>query len=162
MIVRGKSLDATMSRYLCDRIAAQPNIEVLANTEVVALGGENGALQTVSWRDRKTGVQTPHDIHHLFLLIGAAPNTVWLTKSNIVLDAKGFVSAEAFAGEGRFPLQTNRPGIFAIGDVRSGSVKRVAASVGEGAQVVAAIHAYLAANGAEKEVVNPAGGSVRA
>jgi thioredoxin reductase (NADPH) len=161
MIVRGKSLDATMSRYLCDRIAAQPNIEVLTETEVVALTGQDGMLEKVSWRGRRTGAQTTRDIRHLFLLIGAEPNTNWLGLSDIERDAKGFVCADAFQDKGKFPLQTNRPGIFAIGDVRSGSVKRVAASVGEGAQVVAAIHAYLAANGIPEEIVNPAGGSVR-
>lgn len=161
MIVRGKSLDATMSRYLCDRIAAQPNIEVLTETEVVALTGQDGMLEKVSWRGRRTGAQTTRDIRHLFLLIGAEPNTNWLGLSDIERDAKGFVCADAFQDKGKFPLQTNRPGIFAIGDVRSGSVKRVAASVGEGAQVVAAIHAYLAANGNPEEIVNPAGGSVR-
>jgi thioredoxin reductase (NADPH) len=147
MIVRGKSLDATMSRYLCDRIAAQPNIEVLTGTEVVALSGGNGMLDEVRWRDRNTGSETAHAIQHLFLFIGAAPNTNWLGLSGIALDPKGFVQADALAGEGRFPLQTNKPGIFAIGDVRAGSVKRVAASVGEGAQVVVAIHAWLAAKG---------------
>ena len=161
MIVRGKSLDATMSRYLCDRIAAQPNIEVLTETEVVALQGQTGMLEKVTWRDRKTGAETTRGIRHLFLFIGAAPNTDWLAQSDIERDAKGFVCADAFQDKGRFPLQTNRPGIFAIGDVRSGSVKRVAASVGEGAQVVAAIHAYLAANGAPEEIVNPARGAVR-
>jgi len=161
MIVRGKSLDATMSRYLCDRIAAQPNIEVLTETEVVALTGQDGMLEKVSWRGRRTGAQTTRDIRHLFLLIGAEPNTNWLGLSDIERDAKGFVCADAFQDKGKFPLQTNRPGIFAIGDVRSGSVKRVAASVGEGAQVVAAIHAYLAANGTPEEIVNPAGGSIR-
>jgi thioredoxin reductase (NADPH) len=161
MIVRGKSLDATMSRYLCDRIAAQPNIEVLTETEVVKLSGDNGMLEKVSWRGRKSGAEASHDIRHLFLLIGAEPNTNWLALSDIERDAKGFVCADAFQDKGKFPLQTNRPGIFAIGDVRSGSVKRVAASVGEGAQVVAAIHAYLAANGTPEEIVNPAGGSVR-
>ncbi len=162
MIVRGKSLDATMSRYLCDRIAAQPNIEVLTQTEVVALSGDNGALETVSWRERTSGASATRDIRHLFLLIGAAPNTDWLAQSKIERDDKGFICADAFQGAGKFPLQTNRPGVFAIGDVRSGSVKRVAASVGEGAQVVAAIHAYLAANGSREEAVNPSGGSVRA
>ncbi|MBV9991047.1 MAG: FAD-dependent oxidoreductase [Alphaproteobacteria bacterium] len=135
MIVRGKSLDATMSRYLCDRIAAQPNIAVLTETEVVALAGENGALEEVTWRHAK-GETTCRRIRHLFLLIGAAPNTHWLAKSGIALDAKGFVETQN--------LMTNKRGIFAIGDVRSGSVKRVAASVGEGAQVVAAIHSFLA------------------
>jgi thioredoxin reductase (NADPH) len=161
MIVRGKSLDATMSRYLCDRIAAQPNIEVLTETEVVALQGPNGMLEKVTWRDRKGGAEATHDIRHLFLFIGAAPNTDWLAQSDIARDDKGFVCADAFQGAGKFPLQTNRSGIFAIGDVRSGSVKRVAASVGEGAQVVAAIHAYLAANGTPEEIVNPARGSIR-
>jgi thioredoxin reductase (NADPH) len=161
MIVRGKSLDATMSRYLCDRIAAQANIEVLTETEVVALSGDNGMLEKVTWRGRGSGVAATRDIHHLFLLIGAAPNTDWLAQSKIERDDKGFICADAFQGAGKFPLQTNRPGIFAIGDVRSGSVKRVAASVGEGAQVVAAIHAYLAVNGSANEAVNPAGGTVR-
>ncbi|HEY6579342.1 MAG TPA: FAD-dependent oxidoreductase [Rhizomicrobium sp.] len=145
MIVRGKSLDATMSRYLCDRIAAQPNIEVLTQTEVIALDGNDGALKTVRWRNRETGEESVHTMRHLFLLIGAAPNTVWLTRSGIEVDAKGFVCAESLAGDGRLPFQTSRPGIFAVGDVRAGSVKRVAAAVGEGSQVVAAIHAWLAA-----------------
>lgn len=161
MLVRGKNLDATMSRYLCDRIAAQPNIEVITEAEVVALGGDSGMLEKVTWRDRKTGTEETCDIRHLFLLIGAAPNTEWLGQSDIQRDAKGFVCADAFQDKGRFPLQTNRPGIFAIGDVRSGSVKRVAASVGEGAQVVAALHAYLAANGTPEDAVNTAGGSIR-
>jgi thioredoxin reductase (NADPH) len=136
MIVRGKSLDATMSRYLCDRIAAQPNIEVLTGTEVAALSGANGALEEVRWRNRATGAEDSRPIRHLFLLIGAAPNTKWLAQSGIRLDEKGFVRTDG--------LMTNRRGVFAIGDVRSGSVKRVASSVGEGAQVVAAIHGYLA------------------
>jgi thioredoxin reductase (NADPH) len=138
MIVRGKSLDATMSRYLCDRIAAQPNIEVLTETEVVALAGEEGALDEVTWRNRVTGEERKKSIRHVFLLIGAAPNTDWLAQSGIALDEKGFVRTD-------ISMMTNKPGVFAIGDVRSGSVKRVAAAVGEGAQVVAAIHAWLAA-----------------
>jgi thioredoxin reductase (NADPH) len=137
MIVRGASLDATMSRYLCDRIAAQPNIEVLTHTEVTALSGHGGVLERVTWRGAD-GAQTTHDIGHLFLFIGATPRTAWLKTQDIALDAKGFVLAD---------LQTSRPGIFAIGDVRAGSAKRVAAAVGEGAQVVAAIHAYLASSG---------------
>jgi thioredoxin reductase (NADPH) len=152
MIVRGKSLDATMSRYLCDRIAAQPNIEVLTETEVVGLSGDNGALDTVRWRNTKAGTEGNYPISHLFLLIGAAPNTKWLAASGIDLDDKGFVKADAFAGDGRYPLMTNRRGIFAIGDVRSGSVKRVASAVGEGAQVVATIHAYLADIGKDDSV----------
>jgi thioredoxin reductase (NADPH) len=144
MIVRGKALDATMSRYLCDRIAAQPNVEVLTGTEVTGLEGSGGALERVRWRDRATGHETTHPIRHLFLLIGAAPNTKWLARSGVEVDAKGFVCAEPFAGNGRHPFQTNCPGIFAVGDVRAGSVKRVAAAVGEGSQVVATLHAFLA------------------
>ena len=144
MIVRGRSLDATMSRYLCDRIAAQPNIEVLTGTEVVGLAGEEGALDEVTWRNRLTGEERKRAIRHVFLLIGAAPNTDWLAQSGIALDEKGFVHADA-------SMMTNKRGVFAIGDVRSGSVKRVAAAVGEGAQVVAAIHAWLAA---EKEAAH--------
>lgn len=144
MIVRGSSLSATMSRYLCERIAAQSNIEVLTGTELTELQGQDGQLGSLSWRERHTGVTTVRPIHHLFLLIGADPNTAWLSQCNIEVDAKGFVCAEAFTVNGRLPFETNRPGVFAIGDIRAGSVKRVAAAVGEGAQVVAALHRYLA------------------
>jgi thioredoxin reductase (NADPH) len=154
MIVRGTSLTATMSRYLCDRIAAQPNIEVLVETEVTALEGKDGSLERICWRNRESGEATCRDIRHLFLLIGAAPNTNWLAQSGLTLDAKGFVETEADAEKGRQPFETNRHGIFAIGDVRSNSVKRVASSVGEGAQVVAAIHAYLAAQNQNAEAAH--------
>ncbi|HTT82923.1 MAG TPA: FAD-dependent oxidoreductase [Rhizomicrobium sp.] len=153
MIVRGKGLDATMSRYLCDRIAAQPNIEVLTQAEVTGLEGTNGSLDAVRWKSRATGEETSHPIRHLFLFIGAAPNTTWLAQSGIKVDAKGFVCAEPFDGQGRLPFQTNRPGVFAVGDVRSGSVKRVAAAVGEGSQVVATLHAFLAARNAENAAI---------
>ncbi len=152
MIVRGKNLTDTMSRYLCDRIAAQPNIEVILQSEVVALEGANGMLERVRWRDRTTRTEQSRDIGHLFLLIGAAPNTRWLSQSGIALDEKGFVEASAFAIDGRAPLETNKHGVFAIGDVRAGSIKRVAASVGEGAQVVAAIHTLLS----ESDATTPA------
>ena len=144
MVVRGAGLEASMSRYLIDRIAAQPNIQVLTQTEVSALQGTAGALETIGLRHRVSGEETHHPLRHLFLFIGADPNTDWLAGSDVALDAKGFVLAEAAVGPGRRPLETSRPGVFAIGDVRSGSVKRVAAAVGEGAQVVAAIHAFLA------------------
>ena len=150
MIVRGKSLDATMSRYLCERIAAQPNIEVLTQTEIAALEGANGAFQRVRWINRTTGEETVRPIRHLFLLIGAAPNAGWLAQSGIEVDAKGFICAEPLAGNGRYPFQTSMSGVFAVGDVRSGSVKRVAAAVGEGSQVVATLHAWLAREGVEK------------
>ncbi len=146
MIVRGKSLDATMSRYLCDRIAAQENIEVLTETEIAELDGSGGSLERVRWKNRASGEETVRPIRHLFLLIGAEPNTSWLAHAGIDVDAKGFVQAQSFAGNGRLPFETNLSGVFAIGDVRAGSVKRVAAAVGEGAQVVATLHAWLAAN----------------
>jgi thioredoxin reductase (NADPH) len=145
LLARGKSLEATMSRYLCSRIAAQPNIEVLTETEVTALEGADGVLEYVHWRKRGSEAETRRAISHVFLFIGAAPNTGWLAECGIARDEKGFVLAPALANDGRYPFETNRSGIFAIGDVRSGSVKRVAAGVGEGAQVVAALHAYLAA-----------------
>jgi thioredoxin reductase (NADPH) len=144
--VRGADLASSMSRYLVDRIAAQPNIEVLTDTEVTGLEGAPGALEAIRWRNRRTGAETDQALRHLFLFIGASPNTEWLSPSGVALDAKGFVrtgdelSAECGA------LETSRRGVFAIGDVRAGSIKRVAAAVGEGAQVVAAIHAHLAAN----------------
>jgi thioredoxin reductase (NADPH) len=144
LLIRGPRLDANMSRYLVDRIAAQPNIEVLVQTEVTALEGESGVLEAVRWRDLSSGKETRRRIRHMFLFIGAEPHTAWLSPSDVQLDAKGFVRTGAELGDGRAALETSRPGIFAIGDVRAGSVKRVAAAVGEGAQVVAALHAYLA------------------
>lgn len=144
MLVRGRALADTMSEYLCGRIAAQPNIEVLLQTEVVELEGSNGQLESVAWRQRATGATTSRPIHHVFLLIGAEPNTSWLSKCNIEVDPKGFVRADAFAATDGLPFETSVPGIFAIGDIRADSIKHVAAAVGEGAQVVAALHRYLA------------------
>jgi len=143
MIVRGRSLQSTMSQYLCERIAAQANIEVLLENEVVELQGEHGQLQSIAWKNRRTGEITRRPLHHLFLLIGADPNTAWLSQCDVEVDDKGFVRADPFATDGRLPFQTNRVGVFAIGDIRSGSIKRVAAAVGEGAQVVATLHRHL-------------------
>jgi thioredoxin reductase (NADPH) len=148
MLVRGASLEATMSRYLVDRIAALPNIELHLRTEVSGLEGANGSLDAIRTRPRGGGEETQHKASHLFLFIGADPNTDWLAGSGVALDAKGFVRTGPDAGPGeRHPLETRRAGVFAIGDVRCGSIKRVAASVGEGAQVVAALHAFLARTG---------------
>jgi thioredoxin reductase (NADPH) len=132
-----------MSRYLIERITALPNVEVLTQTKVSALEGEGGALHAVRWRHLPSGEETTRPIRHLFLFIGADPNTSWLSGC-VALDGKGFVRTDVDLGPGRPALETSHPGVFAIGDVRCGSVKRVAAAVGEGAQVVAAIHAYLA------------------
>ncbi|TGQ51476.1 cyclic nucleotide-binding domain-containing protein [Mesorhizobium sp. M1C.F.Ca.ET.193.01.1.1] len=147
LLVRRDGLDATMSRYLVERIEAQPNIEVLTETEIVALDGHDGNLDNVRWRSRATGVETTRPIRHLFLFIGADPNTDWLARCNVALDAKGFVRTGPDVAPGHGLMETSRGGVFAIGDVRCGSTKRVAAAVGEGAQVVAALHAYLARNG---------------
>jgi thioredoxin reductase (NADPH) len=143
LLARGASLEASMSHYLVERIKAQPNIAVLTRTEIVALDGAGGTLETVRWRDGASGAETTRPIRHVFLFIGADPNTAWLARCDVALDAKGFVRT----GDGsaaQHALETSRPGVFAIGDVRAGSVKRVAAAVGEGAQVVAALHAHLA------------------
>jgi len=143
-LVRGPGLEASMSRYLIDRLAALPNVEVLTQTEVSALEGQGGVLDAIRWRQRPSDREIRQPIRHLFLFIGADPNTEWLSQYGVALDDKGFVRTDAnLVNEGR-PLETSRPGVFAIGDVRSGSVKRVAAAVGEGAQVVAALHAFLA------------------
>jgi len=144
LIARGESLAASMSRYLVERIQAQKNIHVLTGCDVVQLSGRDGVLERVRWRERSRAEETERQIRHLFLFIGAEPNTDWLATGGVVLDDKGFVKTGTEAGPGRHPLETSRSGVFAIGDVRSGSVKRVASSVGDGAQVVAAIHAYLA------------------
>jgi thioredoxin reductase (NADPH) len=144
MIVRGAELSATMSRYLVDRIESNPNIEVLTRAAIVALEGRDGRLEAVRCR-RATGEELEHPMRHLFLFIGAEPNTDWLVDSGIALDPKGFVLTGEDAGGDRHALETSRRGVFAIGDVRAKSVKRVAAAVGEGAQVVAALHSFLAA-----------------
>ena len=136
-----------MSRYLIDRIAAQPNIELLTHSEVMRLEGKEGQLDTVTWRNSRNGEETRRAMRHLFLFIGADPNTDWLSGSGVALDAKRFVLTGLDAAADRRPLETSLRGVFAIGDVRSNSVKRVAAAVGEGAQVVAAIHAFLANQG---------------
>ena len=155
LLVRGQSLAETMSQYLVDRIAAAGNIEVLTNTEVVALSGSpEGQLERIRWRHGPSGKETERPMRHLFLFIGAEPATSWL-EGCVSLDAKGFVETGASApiqGAGAggstpraLSLQASAPGVFAVGDVRSGSVKRVGAAIGEGAAVVAQLHIHLAA-----------------
>jgi thioredoxin reductase (NADPH) len=143
LLVRGKSLAAKMSRYLVDRIAGLANVEVLTQTNITGLEGSNGILEAVRWRG-PAGEETRHPLRHLFLFIGADPNTDWLTGSGLALDRKGFLLTGTEANEKSGPLETSVRGVFAIGDVRAGSTKRVAAAVGEGAQAVAALHAFLA------------------
>jgi thioredoxin reductase (NADPH) len=145
LLVRGTSLDASMSRYLVDRIGALPNVEVILNAEVNGLEVQDGLLEAIRWRLNPSGVENRRALRHLLLFIGAGPNTDWLAGSGVALDPKGFVLTGAEAAADRKPLETSRRGVFAIGDVRSGSVKRVAAAVGEGAQVVATLHGVLTA-----------------
>ncbi len=150
LVVRGDGLEASMSRYLVDRIAALPNVTIHTGSEVAALHGDReSGLMGAEFSHREGGV-TRCDLRHLFLFIGADPNTSWLDGC-VALDSKGFVVTGADAhGEAwpldraPLPLETSRPRVFAIGDVRAGSTKRVAAAVGEGAAVVAQLHGLLA------------------
>ena len=151
LVVRGEGLEVSMSRYLIDRIRALPNVELHTKTEIVGLEGNQATgLTGAVFRDRTTGATHTCPLRHLFLFIGADPNASWLDDC-VAVDEKGFVvTGAAFAqgngaiGRASLPLETNRPGVFAIGDVRAGSTKRVAAAVGEGAAVVAQIHSALA------------------
>jgi thioredoxin reductase (NADPH) len=154
MLVRGPNLAESMSQYLIDRINARPNIELLTYTEVIALNGSSdGALQDVRWRDSRTGTETEKPIRNVFVFIGADPATEWLKNCDIALDSKGFVRTDANVAPYDFrsnngsdrpqSLSTSLPGVFAVGDVRAGSVKRVGAAIGEGAAVVAQIHGFL-------------------
>jgi thioredoxin reductase (NADPH) len=141
MVVRGKSLEASMSQYLVDRIRALSNVEVLLRTEICGLQGADAMLEKVRWRDQDSGAETERPIAHVFSFIGADPNTDWLVDGGVTLDEKGFIVTGL---DGRHPLETCSEGVFAVGDVRRGSVKRVAAAVGEGSTVVSAIHVWLA------------------
>ncbi|HEU4550623.1 MAG TPA: FAD-dependent oxidoreductase [Rhizomicrobium sp.] len=141
MVVRGRSLEASMSQYLVDRIRGLPNVEILLGTEVTALAGNEDGLSHVRLKQRDNGAEYDRECRHMFSFIGADPNTGWLADANVKLDAKGFVVT---GEDGRHPYQTCRDGVYAVGDVRAGSVKRVAAAVGEGSTVVAAIHGWLA------------------
>jgi len=149
VLVRGNGLAASMSRYLIDRIAATPSIAVHYHTEIAALHGDGDTrLAGVTLKDRRGGEERYHDVRNVFLFVGADPETGWLRNCAVKLDANGFVvTGGAAAGRiGRAPasLESSVPGVFAVGDVRSGSVKRVGGAIGEGASVVALIHAYLA------------------
>lgn len=155
MLVRGSGLADTMSRYLIQRIAENPAIELHCNTEIVALDG-NGKLERVTWMDKSTGQKSHHDIGHVFIMAGASPRTEWL-RGCIALDDKGFIvtGRDLDSSTGMFPsspwpltrspqmLETSLPGVFAVGDVRSGNVKRVASAVGEGAISVHLVHRTL-------------------
>jgi thioredoxin reductase (NADPH) len=141
LVVRAAGLEASMSRYLIDRVSATQNVELFPHMAVTGISGtDEGLLQSVDLTCQHTGNQRQLDAEHMFLFIGAEPSSQWLDR-RIALDKKGFVLTGAAS---TLPLETSSPGVFAVGDVRSGSVKRVAAGVGEGAAVVAQIHSYLA------------------
>lgn len=143
VVVRGAGLAATMSDYLVQRIESSPQITVHPFTEITKLSGDD-YLRQVTLTSRKTGEGKAHPISNLFLMIGAIPNTDWLNGC-LTLDDKGFVKTGQDA-DGKAlasPFATTTPGVFAVGDVRSGSVKRVASGVGEGSVVVQAIHRFL-------------------
>jgi thioredoxin reductase (NADPH) len=154
MLVRSDSLAQTMSRYLIRRIEESPNISLLTNTEVISLNG-NDHLQTVEWGNDRTGEVEKHHITTLFSMIGAVPNSDWLDGC-VTCDGAGFIKtgADLSAQEldrahwplGRAPylLETSLPGVFAVGDVRAGNVKRVASAVGEGSIAVSFVHQVLA------------------
>ena len=147
MLIRSRGLAASMSRYLIDRISATRSIGLHPTTEVTQLTGDaGGRLASISWRDKSTGIETTYPVRNVFVFIGADPETDWLRSCGVVLDANGFIVTGASAQTGAtvpIPLQSNVQAVFAVGDVRSGSVKRVGAAIGEGAAVVAAIHEHL-------------------
>ena len=137
ILVRGDRLAETMSSYLAERIENDPAIELHPRTEVTVLHGED-RLDAVTIRDNVAGVEPRIDTHALFIMIGAAPNTAWLGGS-IDLDRSGFV----ITGRDGDPFATSRSGVWAVGDLRAGSVKRVASAVGEGSVVVSSVHRHL-------------------
>jgi thioredoxin reductase (NADPH) len=148
MLIRGQGLAASMSRYLIDRITATSSIELHSNTEVTQLFGDAGArLASISWREGRAGVEATYLVRNLFVFVGADPETEWLRGSGVVLDAHGFVvtGRPVQTTDARPPmaLESSVPGVYAVGDVRSGSVKRVGGAIGEGAAAVALLHERL-------------------
>jgi thioredoxin reductase (NADPH) len=156
LLVRSGELSSTMSRYLIQRLVENPQIELHFRTQIVALEG-NERLERVKWQDKRTGEISTHPIQHVFVMTGASPRTDWL-RGCLALDDKGFIltgrDLESPDGTGASPqwplkrapqmLETSRPSVFAVGDVRSGNVKRVASAVGEGAIAVHMVHRNLA------------------
>jgi thioredoxin reductase (NADPH) len=153
MLVRSAGLGATMSRYLIRRIEESPAITLRPHTDIVSLeGGDH--LESVRWRSSQTGQIEEHDIRHVFVMTGATPNTLWLDGC-VALDAKGFIktgpdlspedvkAAHWPLGRPPYLLETSLPGVFAVGDVRGGSIKRVASAVGEGSIVISFVHRIL-------------------
>jgi thioredoxin reductase (NADPH) len=153
MLVRSNQLSDTMSRYLIQRIEENPAIELHYRTEIVGLDGD-AQLESVTWRDKNTGEISTHDIRHVFIMAGASPRTDWL-QGCVALDSKGFIltgrDLDSLTEQYHWPLprapqmlETSLPGVFAVGDVRAGNVKRVAAAVGEGSISIYLVHRALA------------------
>ena len=148
LVVRGPCLAKTMSRYLISRIEANPRITLMAWTTIEALEGDTH-LKRVRLHNTKTGANETRDIQHVFMMTGADPNTEWL-RGSLALDANGFIKTGAEVQDGwplhrrPYPLETSLPGVFAVGDIRAESVKRVASAVGEGSMVVQYVHKVLA------------------
>jgi thioredoxin reductase (NADPH) len=153
MLVRSSRLSDTMSRYLIQRIEENPMISLHYRTEIVGLEGD-GQLERVIWQDKNTGATSTHDIRHVFIMTGASPRTDWL-KGCVMLDNKGFIltgrDLDPVAQEFKWTiprvpqmLETSLPGVFAVGDVRAGNVKRVASAVGEGSISIYLVHRALA------------------
>ncbi|PYJ66838.1 MAG: pyridine nucleotide-disulfide oxidoreductase, partial [Verrucomicrobia bacterium] len=153
MLVRSKGLAETMSRYLVRRIEQNPAIDLRTKTEIVALEGSNH-LERVRWRNDQAGSIETHDIRHVFVMTGAVPSTEWL-RGCVALDAKGFIktgpdlsqddlaAAQWPAARAPHLLETSLPGVFAVGDVRGGNIKRVASAVGEGSIAISFVHQVL-------------------
>jgi len=156
ILVRKDGLAETMSRYLIRRIEESPSIQLQPHCEIVALEGD-GHLERVRWRDNKTGMSKTSRIQHVFIMAGAVPNTDWLNRC-VVVDDKGFVktgldiSKDELSDAGwslsrpPYLLETSRPGVFAVGDVRAGNIKRVASAVGEGSIAISFVHRFLNAS----------------
>ena len=153
MVVRARQLSDTMSRYLIQRIEENPAIELHYGTEIVGLDGDS-QLERVTWQDKKSGEISIHNLRHLFIMAGGSPRTEWL-KGCLAMDGKGFVLTGRDLDPvlhgfhwplSRLPfmLETSLPGVFAVGDVRAGNVKRVAAAVGEGSIAISLVHRVLA------------------
>jgi thioredoxin reductase (NADPH) len=150
LVVRGPDLGKSMSRYLINEIEDREQIDVLPNAEVIELKGTDERLESLVVRDTLDGAQREIDCKALFVFIGAEPHTDWL-RGHVAMDEHGFlltgrdVQAESLSGERPLFLETSQLGIFAVGDVHAGSVKRVASAVGEGSMAVQLVHQRLAA-----------------
>jgi thioredoxin reductase (NADPH) len=153
MLVRSSRLSDTMSRYLIQRIEENPAIEMHYRTEIVGLEGDT-QLERLTWQDKNTGEKSTHDIRHVFIMAGASPRTEWL-QGCVALDSKGFIltgrDLDPLMPSLKWPLprvpqmlETSLPGVFAVGDVRAGNVKRVASAVGEGSISIYLVHRVLA------------------